>query len=83
MRIWWGFRFGMEFFLFFGASFYFLGGGGYLYNYRKRYVWHKQKRERSLFRNPYFTPVVDRKLQYDRNFNVIKKDGKHFIESRI
>ncbi len=47
MRIWWGFRFGMELILVGGASYYFLGIGGFIYNYRRRYVIHKQKRERS------------------------------------
>jgi len=46
MRIWWGFRFGAEAFLIGGFSLYFLGYGGYLYNFRKRYGKHKSKRER-------------------------------------
>lgn len=47
MKIWWGFRFGMEGLMFFGTTWYFLSPGGYIYNYRGRYPFHKQKRERS------------------------------------
>ncbi len=46
MRIWWGHRFLMEGFVFFGVSFYFLSPGGYIFNYRKKYPFHRQKRER-------------------------------------
>lgn len=81
MRIWWGFRFGMEFIVFFGTSFYFFGPGGYLFNYRGRYVWHKQRRERSYFKNPYFLPKSERKLNYDSMFNVIPKDRKLMLEA--
>jgi hypothetical protein len=47
MRIWWGYRFGMEAMVWFGITFFFFSPGGYLFNTRKRYVFHKQKRERS------------------------------------
>lgn len=83
MRIWWGFRMGKEAMLIAGMSFIFLGGGGYAFNFRKRYPWHKQKRERSDFRNPYFVPVNQRQLKYDKNFNVIKNNGKLFIEQDL
>lgn len=46
MRIWYGFRFAAEAFLIIGVSYWFMGPGGYLWNYRKRYGIHKQKRER-------------------------------------
>lgn len=60
MRIWWGHRFLMEAFVFFGVSFYFLSPGGYIFNYRKKYPFHRQKRERC-------------KLIYiDINYNIIK-----------
>ena len=64
MKIWWGFRFAMEGFLLFGTVFFFMSPGGYVFNVRKRYVFHKQKRERSkltisfiinsLFQEPLF-----------------------------
>ena len=50
MRIWWGYRFAKETFVYLGLSYVFLGTGGYLYNYRKRYCVHKQKRERCKFK---------------------------------
>ncbi len=36
-----------------------------------------------FFRNPYFVPVKDRKLEYDKNFNVTNKDNKLFIEQDL
>lgn len=47
MKIWWGFRASQEAFLLIGMTYFFIGGGGFLFNYRKRYLIHKQKRERS------------------------------------
>ncbi len=46
MKIWWFWRFSMETFIFAGFTFWFVGSGGYCYNFRKRYVKHKQKRQR-------------------------------------
>ena len=48
MRIWYVWRMMMEGFLFCGVSIWFMGAGGYWWNYRRRYVKHKQKRERSI-----------------------------------
>ncbi len=79
MKIWWFWRFSMEGFLFVSLTMWFCGAGGYVFNFRKRYVRHKQKRIRSFYRNPYFLPPSERKLQYDQFFNV-KKD-KLLIES--
>mmetsp|Transcript_33334 Transcript_33334/g.34640 ORF Transcript_33334/g.34640 Transcript_33334/m.34640 type:complete len:83 (+) Transcript_33334:44-292(+) len=82
MKIWWFWRFSMETFVVAGASVYFIGGkGGYMGNIRGRYVTHRQKRERSFFRNPYFVPLSERKLTYDKNFKVVKKDNKQLIEN--
>jgi hypothetical protein len=47
MKIWWFYRFSMETFLFVGVTVWFVGSGGYVFNFRKRYVMHKQKRIRS------------------------------------
>ena len=55
MQIWWFWRFSMEGFIFFGLTYYFVFckiiliiAGGYFFNYRYRYVYHKQKRERCI-----------------------------------
>jgi len=37
----------METFIFCGVTIWFVGSGGYVFNFRKRYVMHKQKRIRS------------------------------------
>lgn len=81
MKIWWFWRFTMEGFLLFGFTFWFCSSGGYVYNFRGRYVRHYQKRERSMYRNPYFLPPAERKLQYDQFFNVLK--DKLFIEKDL
>jgi hypothetical protein len=47
MKIWWFWRFSTEAFLFMGVTVWFCGAGGYVMNFRKRYVKHKQKRVRS------------------------------------
>lgn len=47
MKIWWFWRFSMETFIFCGVTIWFVGSGGYVFNFRKRYVMHKQKRIRS------------------------------------
>ncbi len=39
----------MEGFLFSGVTMWFVGAGGYVFNFRSRYVKHKQKRVRSKF----------------------------------
>ncbi len=55
MKIWWFWRFSMETFIFCGVTIWFVGSGGYVFNFRKRYVMHKQKRIRSknLDKNKY------------------------------
>lgn len=91
MKIWWGYRFAMEGFIFFGIMFYFTTTSGYLMNYRRRFVWHKQKRERSkltiniigFFKNPYFVSSGNRQLSYDKSFNVITPKEKPLISALL
>ena len=56
MRIWWAYRAGMEGFLFFSLSFYFMAAGGFWGNYRRRYIYHKAKRTRSNYK---FTKILN------------------------
>ena len=71
MKIWWGFRFGLDILLFYVLFRNFIGYPRYLCRFGRSENVRWNQRRRPYINNPYFTPESDRKLKYDTKMNVV------------
>ena len=71
MKIWWGYRFGLDLFVFYLLYRNIVGYPRYLYRFGRSENVRWNQRRRPYHENPYFTPEADRKLKYDSRLNVV------------